>query len=150
MWRLSSAHPLGAPIQKCVSWYPSELLEDTCVESAPVNLTALKWVQPLQRLRAHLCHCPTSFAEIVSVTPCSWLPSLCAGGQLCRPQLGSGVTINIVVEKKKKEIFLFVMTRGGVPTPQRGCAQFHENQLISTDSPLSSSGRWRNLVQICK
>lgn len=21
------------------------------------------------------------------------------------------------------------MTRGGVPTPQKGCAQFHENQL---------------------
>lgn len=77
-----------------------------------------------------------------------WLPSLCAGRQLCWLRLGSGVTINTVVGKKKKKkgIFLFVMSRGRVPTPQRSCAQFHEIQLISTDSPSASAGRWRNLV----
>lgn len=77
-----------------------------------------------------------------------WLPSLCAGRQLCWLRLASGVTINIVVGKKKTTngIFQFVMSRGRVPTPQRSCARFHEIQLISTDSPSASTGRWRNLV----
>lgn len=149
---LSLADPSGAPIQsipKSVSWYPQSCGKHTYVESATVSLTALKWSSTSSKLQST----SVSLSHLVC-WGCLWVPSctICLTS-VCRwaavqSQTGkwSHTSIGRGGRGKKEYLFLFAMTRGRIPTPQRGHTLPCRIQLISIGSPLSSAGGRRNLV----